>query len=153
MMEDGKEFIFGAADQLKELGGKIRNMAWAHSFTVLVYEYVNRVLASKPEGWQPKLPVPHVRFVWSALAIEQGTGDNNVFMLEERISGGEFVKLIHNGSAKLRRLGLSEDERVVALFLSFSQHIQFFKTSQMAFIKVFTPFLYFPLRPILTFFP
>jgi hypothetical protein len=135
MMEDGKEFIFGAADQLKELGGEIRNMAWAHCFTVMVYEYVNRVLASKPEGWQPKQAVPQVRFVWSALAIEQGAGANNVFMLEERISGGEFVKLIHNGSARLRRLGLPEDEKVVALFLAFSQHVQFSKTSEMAFIS------------------
>jgi hypothetical protein len=135
MMEGGREFVFGAADQLKELGGEIRNMAWAHCFTLMVYEYINRVLASKPDGWEPKFAVPQVWFVWCALAIEQGSGDNNVFMLEERISGGEFVKLIHNGSAKLRRIGLSEDERIVASFLAFSQHVQFIKTSGLAFIS------------------
>jgi hypothetical protein len=134
MVEKGRDIIFGSNDQLRDLGGELRNLAWAHALLELVYAFIARFISQQSDDWKPRLPVPRVRFAWAALAIQQPNGDN-VYMIEEQIPG-DFVKLINNNSAKVRKGSLGPEADVtLGAFLAFTQHVQYLKTQKQVFIS------------------
>ncbi|KAG0703266.1 alpha-kinase family-domain-containing protein [Suillus ampliporus] len=81
----------------------------------------------------PSFNIPQVRFVDAALVIEQGA-DKSVFLLEEFIEG-KFQKYLNNDSVLPRLFLKDDDAEYLAEFLSFSQHIQYWKTKRLAFVS------------------
>jgi len=79
-----------------------------------------------------------MRYVQAGLAVSQSE-DKAAFLLEEYIesdaaSGDWFIKYLNNNSAKPRKFG-NEDQNIRAQFLSFAQHVQFWKTDGLVFIS------------------
>ncbi|KAG1822256.1 hypothetical protein EV424DRAFT_1321917, partial [Suillus variegatus] len=117
---------------------------WSKSLLQLTYDFIDCSIASSPEP----LPfmVPHVRFVEASLALCYSQGGSKsgaktgsmqaAFLLEELIEGGDdmFLKFIHNMDANplLNELDYGYD---MAEFFAFMQHVQYVKTSQLAFIS------------------
>ncbi|KAG1824347.1 uncharacterized protein BJ212DRAFT_1295535 [Suillus subaureus] len=94
----------------------------------------------------PPFMVPHVQFVEAGLALCHNQGGSKpgvktgstqaIFLLEELIEGNDdmFVKFIHNMDANplLDELDHGYD---MAEFFVFMQHVQYIKTSKLAFIS------------------
>jgi hypothetical protein len=87
---------------------------------------------------RPDFQIPQMRYVHAGLAISQ-SDDKAAFLLEEYIesdaeNGGWFVKYLNNNSAKPRTFA-NKDQTTPAQFLSFAQHVQFWKTDGLVFIS------------------
>ena len=94
----------------------------------------------------PTFDIPHMQFVQCGLAISKPDGhrhaSHTAYLIEEYIdtdntSGKNwFVKYLNNSSAKPRPF---EDpwQTLCAEFLSFVQHVQFWKTEGLAFVLDF----------------
>ncbi|KAI0293284.1 hypothetical protein B0F90DRAFT_1596380, partial [Multifurca ochricompacta] len=86
----------------------------------------------------PPFQIPRMRFVEASLAIECVTSEFDgarAFLLEEVIGGdeGHFRKYLNNVLAAPVSF-TNEDDEERAEFLTFSQHVQYFKTKKMAFV-------------------
>jgi hypothetical protein len=96
----------------------------------LVYNFIGEF------GTTP-FEIPKMRFVQSALVVAEGGHDT--YMVEEVIDeavDGKFVKYIGNSSAVPNEF--EHDELADrAAFLAFCQHVQYWKTQEMAFIGDF----------------
>jgi len=82
----------------------------------------------------PPFPIPHVEFVPVALAVANDT--NDVYLIEDPIEG-EFVKYINNGSAQPCSFPYDPSSEHIAEFLTFAQHVQFWRTGENAFVSDF----------------
>ncbi|KAG2114132.1 hypothetical protein DEU56DRAFT_919630 [Suillus clintonianus] len=137
---------FPVADELPKLFREANVLYWASSLLQLTYDFIDCRLASY---CPPPFPIPRVRFVEAglALAFVQGPavaskpGSKTCpirvgYLLEELISGGDdaFIKFIHNTDANplLEELDYGYD---LAVFFSFTQHVQYVKTGGLAFIS------------------
>jgi hypothetical protein len=116
---------------------------WAKVLLGLVYDFIDRALAASPEP--PPFKIPHVRFVEAGLALSYCQGTNGksktgstraAFLLEEVIDGGDdgFIKFIHNMDCN-PLLDPEDYGYDFALFLAFTQHVQYVKTGGLAFIS------------------
>ena len=81
-----------------------------------------------------------MRFVQCGLALDTGN-DCTAFLLEEHIdstaaNGSWFVKYVNNSSAKPCVFS-NKEKAYQAEFLSFAQHVQFWKTNGLAFVSDF----------------
>ena len=96
----------------------------------------------------PPFDIPRVRFVDAGLALSYALGVTRyskvgsirtTFLIEEFIEGGNnnFIKYIHNLSAT-PLLDPDEEGYELALFFSFTQHVQYVKTGGLAFIGFVT---------------
>ncbi|KAG1828238.1 hypothetical protein EV424DRAFT_1318562 [Suillus variegatus] len=119
---------------------------WAKALLGLVYDFIEHAVASTSES----LPfnIPHVRIVEAGLAISffpggakpsVKTGTTHVvFLLEEVIDCGDedrdFTKFIHNMDPN-PLLDPEDYGYDFALFLAFTQHVQYVKTGGLAFIS------------------
>lgn len=112
--------------QAKELSSEVQCLVWARPLLQLAYNYVDNV------GHPPPFHLPQLRFVEAYLASEQNAG-HSVYLIEERIPG-QYRKYINNDVAQ--PLSQLKDEASVELaeFLAFTQHVQHWKTRQMAFV-------------------
>lgn len=135
---------YALADELPKLFRKANVLYWFKSLLQLMYDFIDHSIASSPEP--PPFVVPRVRFVEAGLALCYSQGGSKsgaktgsmqaAFLLEELIEGGDdtFLKFIHNMDANplLDELDYGYD---MAEFFAFTQHVQYVKTGQLAFIS------------------
>ena len=117
---------------------EISCLVWARVLLDLVYKFIDKGIALHGE---PPFHIPQMRFVDAALAVEHNMAestDGRVFLLEEVIgeNEGRFRKYVNNVSAVPVPFGNGDDEER-ALFLTFAQHVQYFKTKKLAFVSDF----------------
>jgi len=109
-------------------------IGWASALMLCVYEFINE---KKSLLSFPSFDIPNMRFVECGLAISK-TANHDTFLLEEFIDtgghGNWFVKYLNNNSAKPRTLS-NHRQAHCAEFLSFAQHVQFWKTDGLAFVS------------------
>ncbi|KAH9836558.1 uncharacterized protein C8Q71DRAFT_857789 [Rhodofomes roseus] len=125
-----------SGQQIVELGREILCLQWASALMNIVYEF----LAGSAR--QPPFPIPVMRFVRVALAIEDKESiERKVFMVEERIDPrehGVWRKYINNNSpTPLLSTSCTPALQHIADFLVFCQHVQYIKTSGLAFVSDF----------------
>jgi hypothetical protein len=125
---------FEGRKQFQNLTMEIACTVWAQALLDLVYTFVSQ------EG-QPPFNIPKFRFVESALAMEssldEGKQKNAVFLVEEVIAEenqGRFRKYLNNVSPVPLMMTCKEDEDR-AMFLAFSQHVQYWKTKKQVFVS------------------
>jgi len=117
-------------------------IGWASALMMCVYDFVKE---SEACHGLPPFDVPHMQYVQCGLAISKSEAHhhgNSAYLLEEYIetdmtsSKNWFVKYLNNSSARPRQFEDShKTER--AQFLSFAQHVQFWKTEGLAFVSDF----------------
>ncbi|KAJ7099420.1 hypothetical protein B0H15DRAFT_546283 [Mycena belliarum] len=122
-------------------------LQWASSIMTFTYSFIHHFLKNSPTP--PPFEIPDVRFVHAGVAViyEQATGPAanpqskicRTYLVEELIdaSAGRrdgFHKFINNGSAVPVP---TDDDALAAIaeFLSFTQHVQFYKTAGMVYIS------------------
>ncbi|KAG1730994.1 hypothetical protein EDB19DRAFT_1912656 [Suillus lakei] len=135
---------YSLVDELSRLFKEANILYWVKSLLKLTYDFIDRCVASSSEP--PPFPIPQVRFVEGGLALAYFQGDRKpggetgstcaVFLLEEFINsdGEDFVKFIHNMDAN-PLIDYDEYGYDLAVFFSFTQHIQYAKTGKLAFIS------------------
>jgi Alpha-kinase family len=131
----GPRLAYDSATQVMKLSAELNCLRWASALMNLVYDFMNKYIKSHRP---PTFKIPQMRFVHTALAILDNE-THDTYMIEEAINDamdGEFVKYIGNSSAKPLTF-LDRDMANRAAFLSFSQHVQYAKTQQLAFIRDF----------------
>ena len=122
--------------QIRNLSMEISCLVWARVLLDLVYKFIEKGITLHGE---PPFHIPQMRFVDAALAVEHNMAestDGRVFLVEEVIGGGEgrFRKYVNNVSAVPVPFGMGDDEER-AQFLTFAQHVQYFKTKKLAFVS------------------
>jgi hypothetical protein len=141
----GKVKYLKAADEYALRYKKATQLVWANSLLDLAYSLVNSFVHESKDP--PPFTIPRLRYIKVALA-SNSTPTNHVptqssekgsrsFLLEEYIDPeihGEFVKYIHNQSLGPNR-DLSEEKRNIALFLCFTQHVQYIVTGHLVFVS------------------
>jgi hypothetical protein len=124
-------------DPIKQASGltmEITCLVWAQALLDLVYVFVDEYL--KAQDTRPPFPIPVMRFVDAALAVEQN-GDGQVYLLEEVVeeaNEGKFRKFVNNDSAVPPRFK-DEGDKHRSEFLTFTQHVQYWKTKKTAFVS------------------
>jgi hypothetical protein len=138
---------FSVADESPKLFREANVLYWAKALLGLVYDVIDCAIADASEPIP--FDIPHVHFVEAGLALSYCQQDTGVkkpaskaasirtgFLLEEVIDGrdADFIKYIHN--MDLNPL-LDPDEfgYDFALFLAFTQHMQYVKTGGLIFIS------------------
>lgn len=118
----------------------MNNSEWAHVLLKFAYSHIDGVLLRKeqPEDFY----VPRFTYINVALCRAQGSDKEKVFLIEDLISEsleGKYIKYVHNSRPKPSIF--AEEWGGVWLqnanFLCFLQHVQFEKTSHLAFILDF----------------
>jgi hypothetical protein len=138
-------------DELKHVLKESIVMYWAKSLLNYTYDYIDHHISTSPTP--PPFDIPRVRFVDAGVALGYGQrsasskpGDKSntkagtvsaVYLLEERIvfdDNQEFTKFIHNMDYVP---SLDEDQYGydLAVFLAFTQHIQYVQTEGLAFVS------------------
>jgi alpha-kinase family protein len=122
--------------QIRNLSMEIACLVWARVLLDLVYKFIEKGIALRGE---PPFYIPQLQFVDAALAVEHNMAkstDGHVFLLEELIGEGEgrFKKYVNNVSAVPVPFGNGDDQET-ALFLTFAQHVQYYKTKKLAFVS------------------
>ncbi|KAG1804148.1 hypothetical protein EV424DRAFT_1432813 [Suillus variegatus] len=138
---------YALPDEVKRLVKEANVLYWARSLLQLTYDFINRSMASASEP--PPFNIPQVRFVDAGIAFAFGplpaskaaskwsaSSARAVYLVEELIPGGkdEFLKYIHNMDAN-PLLDESDYWYDLALFFTFTQHVQYVKTRGLAFIS------------------
>ncbi|KAG2079044.1 hypothetical protein BDR04DRAFT_997301 [Suillus decipiens] len=139
-------FVFGhytISDELPKLFREANVLYWAHTLLTFSYEYIDHCVSnsSKP----PPFHIPCLRFVEAGLALSHDHAQSGhhksklqtmpqaVYLVEELITD-EFFKYIHNMDCN-PMLDPDEVGYEIAVFLACTQHIQYAKTSGLAFIS------------------
>lgn len=151
---------FTLIDEMPKLFREANVLYWAKALLGLVYDFVDRAVASTSES--PPFDIPRVRFVEAGLALSFFPGGGKpssktgttrvVFLLEEVIDcgdgddGHDFTKFIHNMDPN-PLLDPEDYGYDFALFLAFTQHVQYVKTGGLAFISDYQGIWYSTLVP------
>ena len=122
--------------QFQHLMVEVSCLVWAQALLDVVYDFI------KVAAGSTKLPfhIPQFRFVKAAIVIEQSSSSTikkTTFLLEEVINNnieGPFRKYLNNVSAEPLLMETKEDEER-AIFLAFSQHVQYWKTKKQVFVS------------------
>jgi len=137
--------IYDGPRQAEMLTMELNCIGWASALMTCVYDFMKE---SEADMGSPTFDVPHMQFVQCGLAISKPDGHrashttHTAYLIEEYIDTDKtsgknwFVKYLNNSSAKPRQF---EDPRQTlrAEFLSFAQHVQFWKTEGLAFVSDF----------------
>jgi len=131
----GVRQIYQGAKQAESLTMELNCIGWASALMVLVYNFMEK---KESTLGRPDFQIPQMRYVQAGLAVSQSE-DKAAFLLEEYIesdtdSGEWFIKYLNNNSAKPRTFA-NEGQTIRAQFLSFAQHVQFWKTDGLVFIS------------------
>jgi hypothetical protein len=120
--------------QFQNLSMEVTCTVWAQALLDLVYGFISQ------EG-QPPFNIPNFHFVESALAMESSLDDgkpnNTTFLVEEVITKekqSRFWKYLNNISPVPLIMTCKDDEDR-AMFLAFSQHVQYWKTKKQVFVS------------------
>ncbi|TEB37827.1 hypothetical protein FA13DRAFT_1583991, partial [Coprinellus micaceus] len=124
---------YGVKEEVQDLLIEANLLYWASAMLAYAYEYINKIIAHK--GLPKNLPLPRLRFVKAAFAYAKSLSPSIMFsyLLEERIQGS-FVKYVHNGGP-IPLLEVGEPGHDIAVFLCFTQHLQYIQTEGIAFIS------------------
>ncbi|KAG2368381.1 hypothetical protein BDR07DRAFT_1269887, partial [Suillus spraguei] len=102
---------------------------WANSLLDLTYAFVNCCVAAS--STPPPFDIPHLHFIHAGLALSFLPGQ----MIVAKPGGPDaFVKFIHNTDCD-PLLDPGKDGYSTALFLAFTQHIQYEKTGGLAYMS------------------
>lgn len=137
---------YALADEVPKLLKEGNVLYWAWSLLQLTYDFIDRSIISASE--LPPFKIPQVRFVDAGLAFAFGplpapkasssmtSSARAVYLVEELIPGRneDFLKYVHNMDSN-PLLDESDDGYDLALFFTFTQHIQYVKTRGLAFIS------------------
>ena len=135
-----KRVIYQGQTQASNLSVELNCLGWASALMDIVYSFINK---EKTVRGSPPFEIPQMRYVKAGLAIQvskdlpEGTGAQNVYLLEEFIQSEEpgwFVKYLNNNSAKPFKFK-DKERSIRAEFLSFSQHVQFIETGNQAYLS------------------
>jgi hypothetical protein len=122
--------------QFQYLMMEVACLVWAQGLLGIVYDFVKH----EAEDLQLPFNIPQFRFINAAIAIEQSssvTVKKVTFLLEEVIdekTEGPFRKYMNNVSPEPLEMGTKADNER-AIFLAFSQHVQYWKTKKQAFVS------------------
>ena len=135
--ETRERVIYDSARQAEQLTTELNCIGWGSALMASVYDFIASCAGNLGP---PPFDVPQMCFVQCGLALDTGN-DRTAFLLEEHIdataaNGSWFVKYVNNSSAKPRVFSNAEKTRR-AEFLSFAQHVQFWKTNGLAFVSDF----------------
>lgn len=128
----GRKKRYSHMSEMQQTLTEARNLQWASALMKVVQDHVDTALARR-EWATLGQPYPQVRFVHAAIA--QTTDASKTFLIEERIPG-TFVKYISNSSPQPVE-GLSADERKLAEYFCFCQHLQYLLTGKEFFLSDF----------------
>ncbi|KAG2357177.1 hypothetical protein BDR07DRAFT_1298453 [Suillus spraguei] len=127
---------FALADEILKLFKEANILYWSNSLLELTYAFIDRSIVSSAEP--PPFNIPHICFVDAGLALSYSQHGSSCggYLVEEFIEGGpdEFVKFIHNMDSN-PLLDYDNYHYELALFFAFTQHVQYIKTSGLAFIS------------------
>lgn len=133
--QTGKKVVFEGQSQAANITQEINCLGWASALMDVVYGYLKT--AEQVRG-KPPFEIPQMRYVQSGLAISKKEDQINSYLVEEFIDakspGDWFVKYINNDSAKVRPFK-NEEQSMRAMFLSFSQHVQYLQTNGLAYVS------------------
>ncbi|KAJ7847225.1 hypothetical protein B0H14DRAFT_2357233 [Mycena olivaceomarginata] len=119
------------ADEYCKILMEANILQWAVSLMTFTFSFIDHFIHPPPFN------IPDIRFVHTAVAIvhEQPSGRTaREELIDEKLDG--FHKFIHNGNA-VSALSDSEGESLheMAYFLSFTQHVQYYKTAGMVYLS------------------
>ncbi|KZO97355.1 hypothetical protein CALVIDRAFT_563142 [Calocera viscosa TUFC12733] len=102
----------------------------------MTYQFIDKYLAESL--LEPTFVIPRLRWIAAGVAIATGNTGQKALLLEEYIEAPEhgFVKYVHNGEA-VPLLDPTDTGYETAQFLCFTQHVQWEKTSALAYISDF----------------
>ncbi|KAJ7473367.1 hypothetical protein FB451DRAFT_1367350 [Mycena latifolia] len=129
------------ADEFRKTIMEANVLLWAISIMTFTYSFIQHFIDNSPHN--PPFDIPEVRFVRAGVAVvhEQATGPvinarARAYLIEELIDEEHdgFHKFINNGSA-VPVLTANKSLSTLADFLSFTQHVQFYKTGGMVYIS------------------
>jgi len=138
-MEIQQDIPYDGIKQAQDLTMEVMCLNWAHALLKMVYAFIDKRLEKGRLGQSQMISIPRMRFVDAGLAIEQAEkeSDSRFFLLEEVIPETDgFCKYLNNTSAIPYNLSHVEDNKC-AQFLSFAQHVQYFKTNKHAYVSNF----------------
>jgi Alpha-kinase family len=118
--------------QAKELTKELNCLVWARALLALVYRFMDMQM---DKFGKPDFAIPQMCFVEGALVVEQ-QGNHRVFLIEEIVNvtkEGSFQKYLNNDSA-IPLFHRAEADATCTDFLSFTQHVQYWKTKKLAFV-------------------
>lgn len=129
---------FALVDELPKLFREANVLYWATALLGLVYNFIDRVIADASNP--PSFSIPRVQFIEAGLALScsQGSktilksGTKNAAVLLEEVE--DFIKFIYNMDPN-PLLDPDQDGYNFALFLVFTQHIQYVKMGGLMFIS------------------
>ena len=128
---------YGHGDELPLNIMEANLLYWATALMELTYGFIDRAIGKSAAD--PPVNIPRLRFVNAGLAVVVQTKPFS-YLLEEVIEG-KFVKYVTNGSAT-PTFAPEEEEFELATFLCCTQHIQYMKTGQTAFISDYQGMFY-----------
>ena len=130
---------YDGAKQVQQLTTELNCIGWAAALMSCVYDFIDDQDFHMAGSVKRTFELPRMRFVQCGLALSRAE-DRAGYLLEEFIETSHevdwFVKYLNNDSAKPK--SFDDPEKVErAQFLSFAQHVQFWKTDGAAFISDF----------------
>ncbi|KIJ08082.1 hypothetical protein PAXINDRAFT_89386 [Paxillus involutus ATCC 200175] len=135
---------YSTTDELEKVFCEANVLYWAKALMKMTYDFIERNLGKAKEP--PPFEIPRIRFVEAGLVLAYAQTTKGLrgpragtvsiaYLAEEEIKSDEgFVKYIHNGDCT----PIPEPHEPgydIALFLAFTQHVQYLKTSGLAYIS------------------
>jgi hypothetical protein len=121
-------------------------LQWVVSIMTFTYSFINHFIHNSPSP--PPFLIPNVRFVYAGVAVvhqqlaaplaSATASICHSYLIEEHINEelDSFYKFINNGSAvPLPFTRVNKSLSVLAEFLAFTQHVQYYKTSGMVYLS------------------
>jgi hypothetical protein len=124
-------------EELKKLSIKCNCLQWASILLDLTYQFINCEVKKKGK---PPLNIPELHFACAMIAIVRQQSKQKAFLVEEwldlGIDGHAFQKYLTNHFLKsCVSYTAAPKVHTIAEFLIFAQHVQWEKTSGLAFIS------------------
>jgi hypothetical protein len=127
-------------ESVSRLEIECRCLYWAVYLMQLTYRFIHKVITQWKEV--PSFVIPKIDFVRGMLAITK-TEPKKAFLVEQWLdtsntSTCQFTKYIHNGKAmSCLSSNATDEEKIIAEFLTFAQHFQWHKTRYTIFTSDF----------------
>ena len=134
-----RRLLLPSDGQIRYLTAEILCGQWADALMKDVFDFIEAQIKAT-EVSKEQLPIPNIRYVRMALALEDGVrGDHRkVFLIEERIdksTEGGWRKYMNNNMAVPNPTATRTcEEQHIADFLVFCQHAQYKHTSELAYV-------------------
>ncbi|KIJ10857.1 hypothetical protein PAXINDRAFT_85392, partial [Paxillus involutus ATCC 200175] len=135
---------YSTTDELEKVFREANMLYWAKALMKMTYDFIEHNLGKAKEP--PPFKIPRIRFVEASLVLAYAQTTKSLrgpragtmsiaYLAEEEIKSDEgFIKYIHNGDCT----PIPEPHEPgydIALFLAFTQHVQYLKTSGLAYIS------------------